>query len=60
MCASDRWKAAERNLTASVYIVWDRDKNVAVPGTFASSADATAHTRLVLHRKRIELQGKYA
>jgi hypothetical protein len=28
---------------ATVYIVWDRAAKAAIPGTFASSADATAH-----------------
>ena len=38
---------------ATGYIVWDREKKVAIPGTFASSADATAHaTRLVARENR--------
>jgi hypothetical protein len=30
-------------MPSTVYIVWDRVAKSAVPGTFASSADATAH-----------------
>jgi hypothetical protein len=38
---------------ATVYIVWDREKKIAVPGTFPSSADGTAHaTRLTTRENR--------
>jgi len=38
---------------ATVYLIWDREKKAAVPGTFASSADATAHAaRLALREIR--------
>jgi hypothetical protein len=36
---------------ATVYIVWDRDRKVALPGTFASSADATAHANRLAVRE---------
>jgi hypothetical protein len=36
---------------ATVYIVWDRDKKAAVPGTFPSSADATAHANRLAARE---------
>jgi hypothetical protein len=36
---------------ATVYIVWDREKKVAIPGTFPSSADATAHANRLAARE---------
>jgi hypothetical protein len=44
---------------ATVYIIWDREKKAAVPGTFASSADANRARSPSCVERDSQWQGEY-